>query len=193
MRRDSQLSQIEEAIQTLEAYSSDLKQRDQTLDLLQSVSAGLYEEIDKLAKKSPVDQISSLVLGQVNDVIRESKELAADDPFMKRYAEFVAAGDNPEHRDVVVVLRQIRQGLDRFAEALPSTREQADELLSDAYGIQMALQIFQEGDEEVTLSHLEANDVSISDHWKTGSYGNFVFDFDVLDRTDILNYFKRPG
>ena len=37
------------------------------------------------------------------------------------FGEFVAAGDNPQHRDVVVVMRQLRQGLERLAEGLKSS------------------------------------------------------------------------
>ena len=52
--RNKQLAQIEESIAVLERRLHDCRhnQRDQ-LTLLDSVSHGLYDEIDKLAKKAP--------------------------------------------------------------------------------------------------------------------------------------------
>jgi hypothetical protein len=190
-QRDEQRKHIESVIPPLMKASSELKAQQQTLDLLQSVSKGLYEEVDKLAKKSPADQISSLVLGQVNDLIRESKELASNDPFMRRYNEFVSAGDNPEHRDVVVILRQIRQGLDRFTEELTSKRKRTSELLSDAKGIRMGLIIIGEGNENASVRHLQANQTTISDYWRTDDiYPNL--NLSLLDRTNIASYFTVP-
>lgn len=190
-RREEQRKQIEAVIPPLAKASSDMKIQQQTLDLLQSVSEGLYEEVDKLAKKSPADQISSLVLGQVNDLIRESKDLVSNDPFMRRYNEFVPAGDNPEHRDVVVVLRQIRQGLDRFAGRLTSKRNRTRELLSDAQGIRMGLIILGEGNENASKRHLEANQATISSYWQTSGYEPDL-NLNLLDRTDLVSYFAVP-
>jgi hypothetical protein len=75
---------------------------------------GLYDEIDKLAKKAGADQVTDLALEQVNEFVRDAKTLMPEDAYVQRQKEFVAAGDNPEHRDVVFVMRQLRQGLERF-------------------------------------------------------------------------------
>ncbi len=191
-RRKSQLEQITDVIDSLSTLSSDLRKQQQTLELLQSVSAGLYEEVDKLAKKSPADQISSLVLTQVNDVIREAKDLASNDPFMKRYTEFVAAGDNPEHRDVVVMLRQIRQGLERFATLQPAKKKKTDGLLSDAKGIRVALLFFHQGHVNVNVHDLAANNVGVTEYWQRYKDGFHYFSFDKLDSTDIPTHFHPP-
>jgi hypothetical protein len=83
-------------------------------ELLRSVLAGLYDEIDKLTKKAPADEITELGLRQVNAVITGVKELLAGDPFIDAIDPFVPAGENPEHRDVLLILRQLKQGLDRW-------------------------------------------------------------------------------
>ena len=92
-RRSLQLHQLETAIEKLSALAVTLKTQRQRLDLLQSVSAGLYEELDKLAKKSPADEISPLGLEHVNELIRDAKELSPADLYMQRCKVFVPAGE----------------------------------------------------------------------------------------------------
>lgn len=86
---------------------------------LRSVSSALYDEIDKLNKKAPAVTISQLTLDKVNKVIRAAKDLmqGEKDEFVEEIAEFVPAGDMPEYRDVVLVLGQIKAGLERFGAA----------------------------------------------------------------------------
>jgi poly-D-alanine transfer protein DltD len=82
--------------------------------MLQSEIAGLYDEMDKLAKKAPNEPVTNLQLKIVNSFIRKAKFLLTGDNIIDEVEIFVSAGDNPEYRDFVTVLRQIRQGLDKF-------------------------------------------------------------------------------
>jgi hypothetical protein len=168
----------------------DLRQKQKKLDLLQSVSLGLYDELDKLAKKAGADLVTDLALEQVNDFIRDSKTLLAEDAYVQRQKEFVAAGDNPQHRDVVVVMRQLRQGLERFAADVNSLQERVGELLADAKGVHVAVDISLEGSEDVTPEDLKYNEVTLTARWMKGNDFGKTFSFDVLDRTNIPNYFK---
>ena|SRR5947207_216805 len=86
----------------------------QACELLESESEGLYEEIDKLCKKAPSESVTNLQVNAVNGFIKRSKKLLEGDPIIDEVTVFVAAGDNPEYRDVVTVLRQVNQGLERF-------------------------------------------------------------------------------
>ena len=185
-RRNNQVGQLDEVIAALTKRLDDLRQKQKKLDLLQSVSLGLYDELDKLAKKAGADLVTDLALEQVNDFIRDSKTLLIEDPYVQRQKEFVAAGDNPQHRDVVVVMRQIRQGLERFAENVGSMRERAGGLLADARGIRCAVKFFIQGHEDVSEGDLKANEVAVRERWMK----SYHFSFDLLDRTDIPNYFK---
>lgn len=187
-RRELQVQEFETAIEKLSTLASTLKSQRQNLDLLKSVSAGLYEEIDKLAKKSPADEISTMALEHVNDLIRESKELSPQDLYMQRCKVFVAAGNNPQHRDVVLVLRQVRQGLDRFSEGLTERTAKNTVLLEDAKGLRMALLIINAGQEVASISHLRSNDVTVSKEWLQNSEVNF----NRLNRIDISTYFAEP-
>jgi len=60
--------------------------------------------------------ITRLSLDRINKIIKSIKELTKDeeDDFIEEVSEFVPAGDMPEYRDVVLVLSQLRAGLDRF-------------------------------------------------------------------------------
>jgi len=192
-RRRLQLQQLETAIEKLSALAVILKARRQRLDLLQSVSAGLYEEFDKLAKKSPADEISPLGLEHVNELIRDAKELSPDDLYVQRCKVFVPAGDNPQHRDVVMVLRQIRQGLDRFNVALSQRTTITSTQLGDARGLRVAVLLIQQGDDKPSQGQLLANKVGVSDYWlNTELYGERVVNLWLFDRTDIPTYFAEP-
>ncbi len=84
---------------------------------LRSFTKGLYDEIDKLAKKAPSSQLSDLATQRVNRSIAESKMLMAiHDPYVADLSEFVPAGENPEVRDAVLVLREILEAIDRVGE-----------------------------------------------------------------------------
>src|SRR4051812_37773674 len=76
---------------------------------LSSFADGLYEEMDKLSKKAPSATVSDLALGRINRAIKDMRDLlAAHDPYVAEIKEFVAAGTNPEVRDAVLVLQEIR-------------------------------------------------------------------------------------
>ena len=84
--------------------------------MLESEATGLYGEMDKLAKKTPVETVTDLQLGAINNLITKSKELLSEDIIIAEVTIFVPAGDNPQYRDVVTVLRQVMQGLKRYRE-----------------------------------------------------------------------------
>ncbi len=189
-KRAAQLVQIKEAFETLsteirEIHENKTKKR----QLLDSVSLGLYEEIDKLSKKAPSEPVTSLVLNQVNDVIRETKLLAVDDPYIQRLNEFVAAGDNPEHRDAVVVLRQIRQGLQRLEQSLKTLAARLSSKRKEARLIYVALTIFNQEHSNVAEEDFTAYDVELPRNWRVGEHGDYYFNFDKLNGLDLTNYF----
>jgi hypothetical protein len=75
----------------------------------------LYEEMDKLEKKAPSSPLSELATNRVNRAIRQAKGLMAEfDPYMAELDEFVPAGENPEVRDAVLILGEIKAGLNRL-------------------------------------------------------------------------------
>lgn len=186
-------NQLEEIKKVFEVLSSEIREIHDTKtkkrQLLDSVSLGLYDEIDKLSKKAPAEPVTALVLSQVNDVIRETKQLAEDDSYIQRLNEFVAAGDNPEHRDAVVVLRQIRQGLQRLEQHLKGVASELSSKRTEARLIYVALKIFAEGDSVVGKEDLEEYNVELPANWRTFEDGEYHFNFEKVDRIDLTNYF----
>ena len=188
--RIEQLAQIRHIVAVIEPrLQKTVGHQKSQLKLLESVSLGLYDEIDKLAKKAPAEPVTDLVLTQTNQVIRETKELVTDDLYIQRLQEFVPAGDNPQHRDVVVVLRQVRQGLNRFSVQLDPLVQQLTSRLRDAKGIEIALQLYLAGNTSVTQEDLEAHDTTVFGTWLSGTIPKY-FDFSKLDKINIAAYFK---
>ena len=190
--RSNQLAQLEQAITALTEKLATLSQIQKNIDLLQSVSLGLYDELDKLAKRAGADQITDLVLEQVNDVIHESKALMPEDTYVQRLHEFVAAGDNPQHRDALVVMRQVRQGLERLQTDINARRTRWAESLADAKGVKVAVELCLQEEEEITKDDLKHNEVAVKERWMTQEedFDTPIFSFQVLDRTDIPSYFN---
>ena len=85
-------------------------------ELVQSELNGIYQEMDKLCKRAPSELITKLQLKVVNSVIGKVKQLLSGDLIIEEVSIFVAAGDNPEYRDVLTILRQLLQGMDRCKE-----------------------------------------------------------------------------
>lgn len=187
-KRGKQLEEIDSIVKRLQDCLEKAKAMRSRYALLSSVSHGLYEEIDKLTKKAPAEPVTDLILSQVNDVIREVKELAADDPYVQRLNEFVAAGDNPEQRDVVVVLRQLRQGLARFEDTITTRINTNTSKLNEATTIQVALRLFQEGKEDISLKNIDDFGFGHSDVWFLDDFRR-PFDWNRLDRIDFKTYF----
>jgi len=97
------------------SYENDLLQR-YAYDLLKNELNGIYDEIDKLCKKAPREPASDLQTKIANGLIKRTKRFLTGDSMIDDISSFIPAGDNPEYRDVLTVLRQLRQGLSRFHE-----------------------------------------------------------------------------
>jgi len=74
-----------------------------------SFVAALYDEVDKLSKKTPGAPMSDFATERVNRAIRDAKKLLTDDAYLADVHEFVPAGNNPEVRDALLVMREVRE------------------------------------------------------------------------------------
>lgn len=192
-RRNQQLIIIQNIIADIKSRSSGFNQSKQQHALLSSVLEGLYEEIDKQCKKAPGELITDLGLEQVNDIIKAIKELAKDDPYVQKQKEFVAAGDNPQLRDVIIVLKQLAQGLEREKSAWPARQSTIDDKLRQAYTIEAALKYFINSHElNILEEDLARSVVTPSIFWIIVSSNNNqkLFDWKKLDAIDINSYFS---
>jgi hypothetical protein len=83
-------------------------------EMIKSELIGLYDEVDKLVRILPKEPITPLQLKITNDLLRKAKSLLSEDTGIDQIEIFVGEAGMPEYRDVIIVLRQIRQGLERF-------------------------------------------------------------------------------
>ena len=83
-------------------------------ELIKSELIGLYDEVDKLVRILPKEPITPLQLKITNDLLRKAKSLLSGDTGIDQVEMFAGEVGMPEYRDVIIVLRQIRQGLERF-------------------------------------------------------------------------------
>lgn len=188
----AKLAQVNEILPHLQDALRQSKSNRTQLNSLSSVSLGIYEEMDKLCKKAPAEKITNLALEQINTLIRDAKQLVASDPYMQRLVEFVPAGDNPELRDVVLVLRQIREGLHRFEIKLNSKMELLRNQISDAQCVRLALQLHSEGKFVVSSENIEKYEIPTPSKWFSGAMGNGSFIFSKVDKIDFKEYFNIP-
>lgn len=189
--RENQLAQILDVEHKLKENISEISlSKNKQLPLLKSVCTGLYEELDKLCKKAPAETMTDLSLEQVNDIIKEAKELAKSDPFVQRLNVFIAAGDNPQYRDVVIILRQLLEGLNRSGNEFDSQKQIFREYLIEAQGVVLALQMFIEHEEEAEEEYFDEATLLGSKGWFVYDDDEGCFNYDKLDGLDIKKYFE---
>lgn len=183
--RRQQLQEVTDAVEDLGRHLDQLRQQTSTLEYLKSVAVGLYEELDKLTKKAPAEQVTDLILRHVNDVIRQLKAFSHRDTYVHSLTEFVPAGDNPEQRDVLIVLRQVLQALGRHHATLNAQKAYANDLLVQAQTVQVAVGLFLQDHTTVSRGDIEENIPSASAKWLR----SYHFRFDLLDMTNIRKHF----
>lgn len=186
--RSEKLAELRHIVERLQERIEMFGEQGEQRALLVSVAKGLYDETDKLTKKAPSEQVTELLLQQVNQVIAETKELIEQDAYVQRLNQFVSAGDNPEHRDVVVILRMVLQGLERFAPALQKEVQETKRSLREARVLEYVTDQFQTTGEVLTKDEIDEDFVKAADAWFVGD--EEAFDFDDLDKRDLKEYFE---
>lgn len=170
-----------------------LKEKRRTYSQLDSVSHGLYDEIDKLSKKSHVGLLTDLALTRVNDTIRVAKELMDDDVYIAKINQFVPAGENPSHGDAVVDLRQIRQGLSRYNDDMASNEKRIRAIINACQGMIYALKYRKDHGTRVEMH--EMHEFSVPSIFFTKSTNSikpyFSFDHEKVEGIDLEEYFAE--
>lgn len=182
--REKQLKQVRQTISALESEVALRRQVQSQRQRLSSVVEGLYTEIDKLTKKAPAEAVTDLALNQINDVIRDVKQLIRDDPYIQKLMEFVPAGDNPELRDALLVLGQVGQGLKRSS----TNTSVVDDLLKLAKVINDILGASLQKGVDTLPSNFVRTD--LPPEWINESAYPTSFNFQYLDSIDIPEHFR---
>lgn len=99
-----------------EAHCEWLTEAKERFGQLTNVADGLYQELDKLAKKWPTMPVTERTVTRVNKLLGAIRGLLEneDDDFVDALEDLVPAGDLPETRDVVMTLREAKDALVRF-------------------------------------------------------------------------------
>jgi len=125
------------------------------------------------------------MLEMVNETIRDTKSLNPPDTQLGRTSEFVAAGDNPEVRDVQLILTQVLKGQDRFERELSVLDKRLDHYYREAELIADCLKHFVHHNTE--LDRTEADNGADFSEWF--GYDKY-FNFKKLDATDLAVHFN---
>jgi len=187
-RREAQLAEIEEIYERISnRLFLEINNRKRLIEI-QEVTKGLFEESEKLFKKSPVETITNLMLDMVNEAIRDTKSLGPTDVQLKRITEFVPAGDNPEVRDVQLVLNQVLKGQERFDKDLDRQIEQLGRTYRESELIVDCLSQLLRYDTE-----LEKNEAEYGSEFPYWFLQDGYFNFNRLDTVDLSELFKLPN
>jgi nitrate reductase NapAB chaperone NapD len=183
---EKKLDELNELLELNSEEREKIKNKKKIIALLESVSMGLYLETEKLCKKNPNLLATNLIVEQVNQVIKETKETIEDDPYIERLKEFVPAGENPEIQDVVIVLKQILQGLTRY-KGKPDDSLKASAKEKDLMGIlHTAITSLFDDNEELDMSDFV--DGKYHSEWFNNTHP-YYFNFSKLEETDLFDYF----
>ncbi len=106
----------DKAERELRAYNERLRTSREKHRQLVSAADGIYDEIDKLSRKWPTVPVTERMVARTNKVLTETRALFADEPdmFIDGLDDIVSAGNPPETRDVVLILREARDALTRY-------------------------------------------------------------------------------
>jgi hypothetical protein len=85
-----------------------------THEMIKSELTGFYEEVNKLVRILPKEAVTPLQLKIADDLVGRAKRLFSEDTAIDQVWLFARAAGVPEYRDMIVVLRQICQELERF-------------------------------------------------------------------------------
>lgn len=146
-----------------------------------------YIEIDKLAKKQPNMPVSDLTVESINDIIRDAKSLVQGDPHLDRIKEFVPAGNNPSHSDVLLKTKLVRSALARGKQFLTSHVSAHALAAQKAEALDYILRSIVQNDAPPTKGDLEATfgNRTFFSEW----FGDDdKFDLAFLDENGVTNF-----
>jgi hypothetical protein len=186
---NAKYDQITNVLEGLNVRKDELAKRAEMRFVVDDVAKGLYEEIDKQFKKSPVEPVTMLTVTSVNQVIADTKEIAISDPYIQRITAFEPAGDNPETRDVALTLNQLLKGLERMTSSFKGQMEKLKTQIRESELLNEVLEQIVKFDLELEINDLD-NGEEFSDWFlDEDGQGYNYFDYEKLCQTDFVKYF----
>jgi hypothetical protein len=197
--RNKQLSDYWGAIEILKSRISGSLAAINECDALSSHTNGFYDEIDKLTKGKALIGVTDMTVTLANDIIRDAKKNIKNDARLDRIKEFVPAGDNPVYPDVLIVIRAVRQSLDRHRGQLKNHVDSIKAQIQTAHTVVGALRFVLNEDDDIDFEekeYLSEEDIrpfvegfiSASCFTKYNNSQDRYFDFDRLDEESVEKY-----
>jgi hypothetical protein len=193
-RRIGQLEAARSAAMDLVHELGRIRKTTADLEALSSHLSAFYQEIDKFAKGKNMVGVTDLVVELANSGIRDAKALIKGDTYLDRTKEFVPAGDNPVYPDVVLVVRAVRESIERKQKQCQNSGNGVRQTLSEANTIAAALELYLENGRVRQSKDTVKERVrgEVASNWFTGDYGSgYYFDFDDLDNYSLDTYLSR--
>jgi hypothetical protein len=177
-RIDESLRAVHGSLQRRAALSSHLK--------------GLYEELDKLARRKKPLEATNLAVAQVNEIVREAKELVAGDPYLARLEEFDPGSAGPVYSDLLLVARTVQQSMLRFKKRLIDREKRLARLAREGRTIETAMALVGENGELPSKHDVEgALDEKAVDRWFfDDADGEQYFSMDRLESLGVREVLK---
>ncbi len=193
VRRADQLRIAECELEKLEQAVNLARERKSRHEALSNHLVGFYDEVDKLTKGRSLLEATSLIVDQMNDIIRDAKSIIDDDAYLDRIKEFVPAGNNPVYPDVLMVARAVQQSLGRAEKALTDRERRVTKMRREARTIVAALKVFAAHGKHPSKEEVEdlLNAKPPDDWFFQGNDENFYFDFERLDGDDVERVISR--
>lgn len=196
IERASQLDQAKKILSKLRGELRALEKNEENHSNLSSHLEGFYAEIATLAKGKTLVEATTLVVDQMNDIIRDAKKIVQNDVYLDRIKEFVPAGNNPVYPDVLIVARAARQSLKRWRSGFDDQKKTIWRAVARAETVIGALECFLSGEENAELALREDVERFVDgDNLDTSCFyeddeGNERFDFDEFDSQSVENYIR---
>lgn len=160
---------------------------------LDSLCRGIYDELRQQAPAAPDAPVSLLIARQVNRALGLAAQLLRGDPYFGYFVRSFPAKDGlPPYRDVMCVLRQLLESLNRFDRQLTERQELIAERLREARTISAALVIAGETAAGYVLRRdVERRGVDPHPAWFVDFKRSLsCFNFKKLNETLLESYFR---
>jgi hypothetical protein len=183
--------ELEDAKGALAGFKDSLqgvREKQRRRDDLDHHLAGLYGEVDKLAKGKAMLEVTPLIVEEVNTAIRDAKAIIQGDTYLDRVKEFVPAGNNPVYPDVIVIVRAVRGAVQRAEADLKASKKHALGRYQNGRTIVAALNFYQKYDEHPTNEDIRAaiGDEPVLNWFLRTDDGKYYFNVEHLEEVGVM-------
>lgn len=180
----------------LKTLQRDIETKNEVLEHLESVCPQFYAEVELLTKKKTDAPFTRFMTQQLNELITDIRTIGEKDRFIDRIRKFESAGNEPENREVLIIMGKVLRGLDKLREELEPEKLEIERRISEADLLVECIEHFLVHDEILLLSDITGIESHNAYEFRKYEFnewfeysGLYEFSFDRLDEIDIDGYF----